>query len=308
MRTVLKAPSKGSVPAKGARKRRRTEYDEPRDATQRVRNAKREKREFVCAWRDNAGQQQRKNDLEQQAAERETADASKRSDEKVENETQRKMTGLSVLIRRFAAGWFNSRVYDMLYAACIDGGPEWLYSDDRIQRFQTALFNGGGTQDVSCNTDLLYNMSLLAQVRKKYADEFSPLSRTLTKQCLRDFGNTFMLSQEQRRMSDRKRKKAQRIAFEKSLGGERRLFQVVKIGMSTFCDVDNPFGMLRAFSQYITTIEDTVAYERARAHTRKMNSADCGTLAHVPHCAQPLKDYLRTDFLINGVRHKFIML
>lgn len=158
----------------------------------------------------------------------------------------------------FAAGWFPPAAYKVLHTAVktlVPTGSASYTVISSLVSFEKGLFQHSAPDMVWSRPE---RFTHLAVVRQKYGEDFVELSDAATTACMWEYSNNFILNAAQRDMPSSKKRSIISYTLDKTLGGQRRVRALLKLGFSTFENVNNESDMLKAFLLYIVKIEQLV--------------------------------------------------
>ena len=233
------------------------------DAAQRrhdLEHAKARKRKAVLKpadadQRDGSSKKARRNDPERTAA---WQRHSLGLDKTAKSTTHTLIEGLPTIVKMFTKGWFPSEVARLLDQAAAEvyalGNSSMLRS---VEGFTKAVLRAGEHSEGNWNTSLKDVLSQLFLIRRYYANDFSPLSRSQTQACLWSFARAFRLSRRELQLPKKKQRRLINCILQAQCGCYYRLRAVLRIGLQGFEHVRDKSVLLERFLHYIHQIEET---------------------------------------------------
>lgn len=175
-----------------------------------------------------------------------------------EHERQYDVLPLEPILRCFAWGWLPPATYNMLYEAVKTLAPTGSHMVvSSLVSFERSLLLYGSTPTTSWN--MSQRFAKLAAVRRKRGEDFAELSELDISDCVWDYSNNFILESDQQDWPSRKKRSIINHMLRQTLGGQRRVRALLRLGWSTFANVNDESDMLRAFLRFIVQIEEEVA-------------------------------------------------
>ena len=182
---------------------------------------------------------------------------------------------LPTIVRVFAIGWFPSETFDLLCKAATEENARGSSSLLRcIKNFKSAFLRN----DKQWNTSLKDMLSQLSQIRRSYANEFSPLSETHTSDCLWSFARAFILTPQQLQLDKKEQHDQLKHVLKTQFVCYHRLRAVIRIGLRSFENVHTKSLMLQRFLDYMEDVENiTESYKNDEKRTHEVEQMPAPT-------------------------------